>query len=97
MSDERIRVEVAYARPEKQKIIELYVAPGTTMREAARLSGIDEHFPEIDFDSMPMGIFGKAEKMPDRRELREGERVEIYRPLKIDPKQVRRQRAEKSN
>lgn len=97
MSDERIRVEVAYARPEKQKIIELSVAPGTTMLEAARMSGIDEDFPEIDFETMPMGVFGNAEKHPDRRQLREGERVEIYRPLRIDPKQVRRQRAEQSN
>lgn len=96
MSDARIRVEVAYARPDKQKIIELYVTPGTTMLDAARQSGIDEHFPEIDFETMPMGIFGKAEKTPGQRELREGERVEIYRPLKIDPKQVRKQRAEQS-
>lgn len=97
MSDERIRVEVAYARPDKQKILELYVTPGTTVLEAARLSGIDEHFPEVDFDSMPMGVFGKVEKVPGKRELREGERVEIYRPLRIDPKQVRRRRAEKSS
>lgn len=97
MSDERIHVEVAYARPDKQKIIELHVEPGTTMEQAARASGIREHFPEIDLDQADMGIFGQLEKKPAERVLREGERVEIYRPLKIDPKEVRRARAKESS
>jgi len=97
MSDERIRVEVAYARPDKQKIVELYVEPGTTMDQAARASAIREHFPEIDLDQADMGIFGQLEKKPAERVLRAGERVEIYRPLKIDPKEVRRARAKEKS
>jgi putative ubiquitin-RnfH superfamily antitoxin RatB of RatAB toxin-antitoxin module len=93
MTDELIRVEVAYAKPDRQKIIELDVAPGTTMDQAARASGIREHFPEIDLDQAHMGIFGELEKNPAERVLREGERVEIYRPLKMDPKELRRARA----
>ena len=96
MSDERIRVEVAYARPDKQKIVEVHVEPGTTMVQAARASDIRDHFPEIDLDQVDMGVFGQLEQKPAERVLREGERVEIYRPLKIDPKEVRRARAKDS-
>lgn len=95
MSRDMIRVEVAYALPEKQKIIELHVEPGTTMYQAAVQSGITEHFEDLDLDKSPMGIFGKAEGNPKKRVLEEGERVEIYRPLKIDPKEVRKARAKK--
>lgn len=96
MSDDMICVEVAYALPEKQKIIELHVEPGTTMYQAAVQSGITEHFEGLDLDNAPMGVFGKAEGNPKKRELHDGERVEIYRPLKIDPKAVRKARAEKA-
>ena len=91
-----IRVEVAYARPEKQKLIALEVPEGTTLYEAAVQSGITEHFPDLDLESAPMGVFGKAEPAPGKRVLQDGERVEIYRPLKLDPKEVRRARAEKA-
>ncbi|MGM0766390.1 MAG: RnfH family protein [Pseudomonadota bacterium] len=90
-----IRVEVAYARPDKQEIIGLQVPTGTTALEAVKRSGIVEVFPEIDPDSNDMGIFGKAIKAPASHELREGDRVELYRPLKIDPKQARLNRAKK--
>lgn len=90
-----IRVEVAYALPDKQKIIELHVEPGTTMYQAARQSGITEHFEGLDLDRAPMGVFGKAEGNPKKRVLEEGERVEIYRPLQIDPREVRKARAKK--
>jgi len=90
-----IRVEVAFARPDKQKIVELEVEQGTTAVDAVRHSGIVELFPEIDPDSSSMGIFGKAVKSPSTHELREGDRVEIYRPLTIDPKQARLNRAKK--
>ncbi|MDX1636005.1 MAG: RnfH family protein [Marinobacter sp.] len=90
-----MKVEVAYATPEKQRIIALEVADGTTAVEAVRQSGITEVFPEIDPDSNDMGIFGKVIKSPAEHPLRDGDRVELYRPLKIDPKQARLNRARK--
>lgn len=90
-----IRVEVAFARPDKQKIIALNVEEGTTAVDAVRRSGIVTVFPEIDPDTNNMGIFGKAIKNPASHELRNGDRVEIYRPLRIDPKQARLNRAKK--
>lgn len=92
-----INVEVAYARPDRQKIIELKVEKGTTALAAVKLSGIVAVFPEIDPETSNMGIFGKAVKQPSSHELRDGDRVEIYRPLKIDPKQARLNRAKKKS
>jgi len=89
-------VEVAYALPHKQKIISLSVPVGTSMLQAARLSNIQAHFPELDVEACPMGIFGKAVAKPDERILQSGERVELYRPLLADPKEVRKQRAAKA-
>ena len=89
--DEFIPVEVAYARPERQLILSVEVPSGTTAQEAIRLSGIEEEFPEIDLAKNRIGVFGKLCK-PDRV-LQAGERVEIYRPLTADPKQVRRELA----
>jgi hypothetical protein len=91
--DRYFRVEVAYATPRKQLIVPVEVPAGTTAIEAIRLSGIEEQFPEIDLASNRMGVFGKLCK--PERPLAPGERVEIYRPLKVDPKAVRRERAAK--
>ena len=88
---ERTVIEVAYATPEKQLILECVVEKGTLPRDAVKQSGIAEIFPEIDPDNCDLGIFGKA--VPEDYELTEGDRVEIYRPLIADPKEVRRQRA----
>lgn len=90
-SSESVRVEVAYARPEEQVVIALEVEKGTSARDAVLRSGILERFPEIDLDASKLGIFGKLTK-PDTA-LRPGDRVEIYRPLLADPKEVRRRRA----
>ncbi len=90
-------VEVAYARPDKQEIIPVQVPDGTTAVEAVKLSGIAAIFPEIDADSIDMGIFGKVIKKPAEHELRDGDRVELYRPLQIDPKQARLNRAKKKS
>lgn len=90
-----MQVEVAYATPEKQKIISLSVAPETTVYEAAVESGIVAEFPEIDLEAVDMGIFGKIVKKPKAHPLRDGDRVELYRPLIIDPKQARLNRAKK--
>lgn len=88
---ETIHIEVAYARPDVQVIIPLDVRAGTTMEEAVKHSGILERFPEIDLAVNKVGIFGKLGKLS--APLREGDRVEIYRPLLADPKEVRKQRA----
>ncbi|WP_296935251.1 RnfH family protein [uncultured Marinobacter sp.] len=92
-----MQVEVAYARPDRQEIVPVNVPEGTTALEAAKLSGITDIFPEIDPDTIDMGVFGKVIKDPAAHVLREGDRVELYRPLKIDPKQARLNRAKKKD
>ncbi|ONF43251.1 RnfH family protein [Marinobacter lutaoensis] len=92
-----LRVEVAYARPDRQEILSLEVPEGTTALAAVKQSGITRIFPEIDPDRNDMGIFGKVIKDPANHPLREGDRVELYRPLKIDPKQARLNRARKKS
>ena len=87
---ELIKVEVAYARPDKQLILELMVEPETTLEQAVERSGIEEHFEGFDLASAKVGIFGKLAKKD--ASLREGDRIEIYRPLIADPKEVRRKR-----
>ncbi|OWL86525.1 RnfH family protein [Halopseudomonas aestusnigri] len=96
MAEKTMVVEVAYALPHKQKIVTLNVPEGTSMLDAVRLSCMDQHFPELDLESAPLGIFGKAVPKPAERVLQSGERVEIYRPLIADPKEVRKQRAAKA-
>ena len=86
-----IHVEVAYAEPDMQIVVPLDVPVGTTLIEAVRLSGILDDHPQIDIDKSRVGVFGKLGK--HGQELREGDRVEIYRPLVADPKEVRRERA----
>lgn len=92
-----MRVEVAYARPDKQQILEVIVPEGTSALEAVRISGITGVFPEVEPDSISMGVFGKVIKDPGSHTLQEGDRVELYRPLKIDPKQARLNRARKKD
>lgn len=96
-----ISVEVAYALPHQQKIIALLVRPGTTALQAVQQSRITDHFPGIDPDSAALGIFGQALgtkglESAAQHVLHEGDRVEIYRPLVIDPKDARRRRAKKN-
>ncbi|MEQ8515652.1 MAG: RnfH family protein [Chromatocurvus sp.] len=93
--DETLAVEVAYALPDRQRILRIEVNPGTTALEAVRQSAIEEEFPELTVDERsPLGIFGQA--VPASQVLENGDRVEIYRPLLIDPKEVRRARAAKA-
>ena len=93
-SAELISVEVAYALPNKQRIVAVDVPVGSTAREAAKLSRIDTMFDAVDLDTADMGVFGKSVK-PDVHIMQAGQRVEIYRPLLVDPKEVRKRRAEK--
>jgi uncharacterized protein len=91
MAVESINVEVAYALPEKQVIRAVNVDKGTTIGAAIVQSGIMMDFPDLDLEDAKVGIFGKAAAMTTV--LDDGDRVEIYRPLIADPKEVRRQRA----
>ncbi|WP_347253193.1 RnfH family protein [Leminorella grimontii] len=92
MSD--VNIEVVYALPEKQFLKPLCVPQGTTVEEAIRMSGLLETRQDIDLGVNKVGIFSRAAKLTD--EVKEGDRVEIYRPLIADPKELRRMRAEKS-
>jgi len=86
-----ITVEVAYARPERQWLLPLSVPAGTTVRKAIEQSGILAQCPEIDLGQNRVGIFGREARL--EQVLNAGERVEIYRPLLADPKDVRRRLA----
>lgn len=88
---ETFPVEVVYALPDIQVLIHLEVDEGTTLRTAIERSGVLERFPEIDLENSKVGIFGKLSKLDVV--LRARDRVEIYRPLIADPKEVRKQRA----
>jgi len=91
-----ITVEVAYALPEKQKIVSVTVEEGTSILDAARQSSIVDEFPQLKLDEAKFGIFGKASRAPETDSVRDGDRIEIYRPLIIDPKQARANRAAKA-
>lgn len=100
-SEKMIKVEVAYALPDKQKVLALAVPEGTSAYEAVVRSGIKGHFDGLDIDAAPMGVFSQAlgsKGMPSAKEyvLAEGDRVELYRPLIVDPKEMRKQRAEQA-
>ena len=85
---EIIEVALAYAKPEKQIVLPLKVPLGTTLGQAIAISGITKRFPEIDLLKNKTGVFGQLH--PLEYILRPGDRVEIYRPLVADPKEVRR-------
>ncbi len=87
----RVTVEVAYALPEEQTLLAVDVAKESTIKEAILQSGMLERYPNIDINSVKVGIFGKLKKMTDN--VREMDRIEIYRPLIADPKEVRKKRA----
>lgn len=91
---EQITIEVAYALPHKQTLLQLDVAPETTVEAAIALSGILSSYPEISLDKNKVGIWSKNVKL--HQTLKHGDRIEIYRPLIADPKEVRKRRAEKA-
>jgi putative ubiquitin-RnfH superfamily antitoxin RatB of RatAB toxin-antitoxin module len=91
LNEKKIMVEVSYALPETQVIIPLEVAQGTTIEQAIKLSGVMETFPDIDLATNKVGVFSKLGKLDQI--LREKDRVEVYRKLIADPKEVRKKRA----
>jgi uncharacterized protein len=88
-----LRIQVWYARPDRQIRRDLIVESGTSLEQAIRKSGILEEAPEIDLASCRTGIYGKLKALDTL--LRDRDRIEIYRPLLADPKEARRKRAVK--
>lgn len=88
-----MRIQICYALPDRQLLRDLTVAKGTTIGEAIRLSGITRELTDIDLTTCRVGIYGKVKSL--EAQLREGDRIEIYRPLRADPKDARRRRAQK--
>ncbi len=88
---EKIKVDICYPLPEKQEVVSLSLPEGCTLQQAVEASGLLEKYPEIDLKKNKFGIWNKLSK-PDVV-LRDRDRVEIYRPLIADPKEVRKQRA----
>lgn len=86
-----IPIEVIYALPDEQVLLTADVPDGATIREGIEASGVLERYPEIDVDTVKVGIFGKL--APMKTVLRAKDRIEIYRPLIADPKEVRKKRA----
>lgn len=89
---ESIAVEVVYALPQRQELIHLKLPAGSTVQQAVEASGLMRKYPEIDLAKNKLGVFGKLSKLDTQ--LRDRDRVEIYRPLIADPKEVRKKRAD---
>lgn len=83
-----MKIEVAYALPHKQTLITLEIEEGATIERAILCSGILNEFPDIDLTQQKVGVFGKLKALSDI--VKAGDRIEIYRPLIIDPKEARR-------
>lgn len=91
MADEMIAVEVCFPMAHKQELVSVRLTAGSTLKDAVEASGLLAKYPEIDLAKNKFGIWNKLSK-PDAA-LRDRDRVEIYRPLIADPKEVRKQRA----
>ena len=89
-----VRVEVAYALRDRQALLAVEMEDGGTVRQAIQRSGILGQFPEIDLARAKVGIFGRTVSLD--APVRDGDRVEIYRPLIADPKNARRERAQRA-
>lgn len=86
-----LHIEVVYARPERQERLQLSLPVGATLQQAVEASGLLAKYPEIDLGKSKFGIYAKLARLD--APLRDRDRVEIYRPLLADPKEVRKQRA----
>ncbi|VVP34409.1 Protein RnfH [Pseudomonas fluorescens] len=96
MVESVIEIEVVYAAVDRQVLRTVSVPEGVTVRDALLKSGIGDEFPELDLAECTVGIFGKVIADPEVRLIQAGDRIEIYRPLLADPKEVRRLRAAKA-
>jgi len=93
MENNKITVEVAYALQDRQELITVQVPPGSCIKTAVQQSGLLSLFPHEDLNQLKVGVFSKPRLLTD--EVKEGDRIEIYRPLTIDPKEARRAKAKK--
>lgn len=89
-----LHIKVAYALPEEAVVLSLSVSPGTNIEDAICQSGILKRFPDISLHEQRVGVYGKLAPLNDT--VREGDRIEIYRPVTVDPKEARRLRAQKA-
>jgi len=87
----RVRVQVAYARADRQVLLSVEAPADATLERVIRDSGILAQFPEIDLTQQAVGVYGVRAGLNDV--VRDGDRIEIYRPLQVDPKEARRRRA----
>jgi putative ubiquitin-RnfH superfamily antitoxin RatB of RatAB toxin-antitoxin module len=94
VTEQQISIEVAYAMPQKQALLEVVIEQGTTVEQAILASGMIKRFPQIDLSKDKVGIWNRTCKLSDCP--KNGDRIEVYRPLIADPKEVRRRRAEKA-
>lgn len=92
--EDKIQIEVVYGTPTKQKILTLTVDARINVEQAVEQSGIKDIFPEIDLKVNKVGIWNRAAKLTDQ--VNDLDRIEVYRPLLADPKEVRKRRAEKA-
>ena len=90
-ANKMINIQVAYAGITQQKVIEIAVQEGSTIQDVIALSNLLASFPEIDLTRYKVGIFSKRKELTDI--VQDGDRVEIYRPLTVDPKEARRAKA----
>ncbi|MGF6642569.1 putative ubiquitin-RnfH superfamily antitoxin RatB of RatAB toxin-antitoxin module [Paraburkholderia sp. GAS33] len=90
----RLSIEVCYALPDGQTLIPVELPEGATVQQALDASGILQRFPQIDLAQQKVGVFGKLKSLDTV--LVDHDRVEIYRPLIVDPKAARQRRVEKT-
>lgn len=93
MADQRLNIEVAFGTSTEQRIVDVDLAVGATIHDAVQASGLAAAFPEFNFAQLRKGVWNEVKG--DEHCLKDGDRVEIYRPLIIEPKEARRRRAEK--
>ncbi len=86
-----LKAQVCYALPDFAFMADVSLPPGSTLRQAVQASGLLQRYPAIDLEQHKLGVFGKVK--PAEAPLRDGDRVEVYRPLQADPKETRRRRA----
>lgn len=92
---EQVDVEIAFATPDEQAVIRVTLPKGTSVAEALRASAIAERFPDVDFDAASVGVWGHV--VSRNRLIRDGDRIEVYRPLEREPREARRERARGSD
>ena len=92
--EQQLHIEIVYGTPNKQELLSLPVIQGTTLEQAIIESGILDLFDDIDLSVNSVGVWNKMAKLTD--EVNDLDRIEIYRPLLADPKEVRKRRAEKA-